>query len=84
MAALEVPIPFSSEVLEHGRVLEVTYETPHPLIITLDPKLEAQASLHGLEEGTKFREIPRYTIEVQEVGMPHLKITYRGVQIVDR
>ena len=28
MAALEVTIPFSSEVLEQSRVIEVTYENP--------------------------------------------------------
>ena len=84
MAALEVTIPFSSEVLEQSRVIEVTYENPHHLIITLAPKLEDQARLHGLEEGTTFREIHRYTIDVQEVGMPHLKITYRVVPIVYR
>lgn len=84
MATLEVTIPFSSEVLEQSRVLGVTYENPHHLIITLEPKLEDQARLHGLEDGIRFREIHRYTIDVQELGMPHLKITYQVVQIVYR
>lgn len=84
MSALEVTIPFSSEVLAQSRVTEVTYENRHHLILTLEPKLEDQPRLYGLEEGIRFREINRYTIDVQELGMPHLKITYRVVHIVYR